>query len=193
MVEADAVAGEILRLAGHCGGTAPNISQVCRDLLGAPPRLVPIASEAALVYVHGCHEVWLRPDVPPERARWLVGHELAEWWHLITGYVGDDVEARCDAVGAALVAPRAAFRRAVHRVGHSVHRLAEAFVVPQALSLLRIGEVTGRPVLLLRRPTPLHRGEPYAWPRRGARDRHAHPVRLDGSRWGLMAAQWPVA
>lgn len=192
MGEADWVAGEILRLAGHSGEQAPNIAQVCRDLLGAPPRLVPIACEAALVYVAGCHEVWLRPDVPAERARWLVAHELAEWWHLRTGYQGDDVESRCDAVGAALVAPRPAFVRAVERVGHSVHLLASAFAVPQALAMLRVGEVTGRPVLLLRRPRSLHRGQPYQWTRRDLAGRHAQRIRLDGTRWGLVASAWPA-
>lgn len=187
--EADAL--EILRLAGHLDDEAPpNMAQLCRALLGSPPQVAPIRSEACLARVRGESRVYLRKGLDPARARWLVGHELAEWYYQRTGYVGADLEDRCDAVGAALVAPHMAYRLALRSVGSSVHALAEAFVVPQALALLRIGEVTGRPVLLLRKPTPIHRGEPYVWPKRGMHDPSVHPIRLDGSRWGLMAERW---
>lgn len=189
--DAEADALEILRMAGHLDDEAPpNMAQLCRALLGAPPQIAPIRSEACLARVRGESRVYLRRGVDAARSRWLVGHELAEWYYQRTGYVGPDLEDRCDAVGAALVAPRRAYRLALRSVGSAIHVLAEAFVVPQALALLRIGEVTGRPVLLLRKPAPIHRGEPYVWPRRGMRDPNVHPVRLDGSRWGLMAERW---
>lgn len=187
--EADAL--EILRMAGHHDDEdPPNMAQLCRALLGAPPQIAPIRSEACLARVRDQSRVYLRKGLDPARARWLVGHELAEWYYQRSGYIGDDIEDRCDAVGAALVAPARAFRSGVRAVGYSVHELAAAFVVPEALALLRVGEVTGRPVLLLRKPAPIHRGEPYVWPKRGMRDPSVHPIRIDGARWGLMAERW---
>lgn len=187
MEDADAIAGEILTTAGHLDDEEPpNMAQLCRVLLGAPPKIAPIRSEACLARVHGQSRVYLRRDVGAARARWLVGHELAEWYFQRAGYVAEDLEDRCDAVGAALVAPRRSYRLAMRALGHSVHALAKAFIAPQSLCLLRIGEVTGRPVIVFREPKALHRGEPYVWPRRGMRDPNVHPVRVDG-RWGLMA------
>lgn len=112
----------------------------------------------------------------------VIGHELAHL--LLVNYCGADLEAACDALGAALVAPRRAFLSATRQLGHSVTQLAEVFSTSQSLVLLRIGETSGRPVALLSRPTPFARGEWHQWP---APREAVHPIRLsDDGRWGLM-------
>ncbi len=185
-LEGDASA--IYALAGCDDDDPPAIAALCRVLLGSPPVRASIRHEAQLAHVDGAWRVLVRRDVSAERARWLVGHELAEWWHLRHDARPADIEARCDTLGAMLVAPRRAYRRALRALGHRVHALASAFGVEQELALLRIGEVTGRPVALLRAPgVVLARGEPYVWDRRAVEHRAAHPVRV-GQRWGLMAS-----
>lgn len=131
----------------------------------------------------------------PARANFLIGHELAEWWYLTRGRRFENLahkEAACDALGARLACPQPAFARAVRTIGHRVHTLARCFIVPQGLALLRVGEVTGRPVAFVRSP-PIVRGEDFAWPDgpglRKAVERppaSVHLVRAD-ERWGLMA------
>ena len=107
----------------------------------------------------------------------------------------EDVEERANALGAALVVPAYVFRRAIRAKGHAVHALALEFGVPPSLVLLRLGEVVGRPVALLREPEPIVRGTPFAWPRHLAPavlmpPPGVHPIRLVdevGERWGLLA------
>lgn len=181
-IEGDAAA--IYDLADEDTADPPAIGTLIRKLLGAPPKTASMRPESWLSMVNGEPRIFVRRGVAPARARWLAGHELAEWWYSRTGYQGADIEARCDTLGAALVAPRRAFIASVRDLGQRVHALADAFVTTQSLALLRIGEVTGRPVLLIR-PTPIVRGDAFVWPK--GRSPLVHPVRVDGG-WGLMAA-----
>lgn len=179
-------------VAGADPADPPAIGALCKMLTGHAPEFVRMREPAYLPVVNGERRVYVRVGTDPARARWLVGHELAEWWYLRTAYRGEDVELRCDALGAALVAPRPAFLLALRARGHRVHELAKDFKTTQALALLRIGETTGRPVALVR-PTPILRGEGFAWPTgpglaRAVRQPppSVHPIRVDG-RFGLMA------
>lgn len=142
-------------------------------------------------------QVCIRAGLLPERARWLVGHELAELHYRRIGYVGEDREARCDALGAALVAPRRAMRRAIREHAHRVHSLARELQVTQSLALLRLGEVDQRPVLLDRPGGVIVRGRDFVWPSgpglarailRGGDGCHPCPIRDEEGRRGLMAA-----
>lgn len=189
-IEGDALA--LFSEAGADPRDPPSIAALCRALTGHAPRFIAQAAEARLVG----GRVFLRRGLLTARARWLVGHELAEWHYLRARYRGADIEARCDALGAALVAPRPAFLAATRAVGHAVFSLAEAFGVTQSVALLRIGEVTGRPVVLLRSPEPIVRGGAFEWPStsglvRALRERRSevHPLRIsdEPGKWGLMA------
>jgi len=184
----------------------PRMVELCRELLKTEPVRTPdIDRESKLVHDNdGLPRVLLRMDVPPRRARWLVGHEIAEWAHARTDYRGGDIEERCDAMGAMLCAPRNLFRDAIRKLGrHAVHQLAEIFSTTQSLCLLRIGEVTGRPVALLRWPENIFRGDPFEWPsfstlRRAIEEGRemVHPCTINDepNRIGLMARWgWSVS
>ncbi len=170
----------------------PHMVQVCLAITGKPPARGDIEPEAKLEE----DQVIIRRDVPPRRARFLAAHECAEKIHLDAGYTGEDIEARCDALGAMLTAPRRGYLRAVRELGHSVYKLADRFAVTQSLSLLRLGETTGRPVMLLRPAGQLARGLPFAWPSTSTMVRAlnegreaVHPMRIrdEPDRWGLLA------
>lgn len=134
-----------------------------------------------------------RAGLAPQRERFVVAHEAAHGLRRQQHGSLEDVEARADLLAACLLAPRPAFLKLVRRFGHSVYDLAHALGCSQAVALLRLGEVTGRPVRLLG-PRERVRGEPFVWPdvRRCLSGRHrdvVHPIKLaDERKWGLMAA-----
>ncbi len=166
-----------------------------KRLLGAPPEMASIRTEACLCRLGGTWRIYVRRRTPAARARWLVGHELGHWLYRERGLPREEEEARCDAMGAALVVPRRAFQEAIRNLGgHRVHRLASAFVTTQSIALLRIGEVTGRPGALVRQRDALVRGEAFGWPpdlQRAAQrpPPELHPLRITDEigRVGLMA------
>lgn len=164
---------------------------LCVAATGEEPQLVDHGPEGR--YVEGV--VRLRRGLSDARARHRIGHELGHLFYERVEYAGADLEERCDLFGAALCMPRRAARAALRSVGHRVHGLAAHFGVTQSVSLLRIGEVTGRPVCLLCFRGPIARGADFAWPsasalvaglRQGRAD--VHPVRIsdEPNRLGLM-------
>jgi hypothetical protein len=126
----------------------------------------------------------------PARRGWIIGHELGHFWFREQAREPSDrayLEAMCDAIGAALVIPRAAMKAARGHLGDRVASIAAVFETTRALTMLRIGEVTGRPVRLLG-PRPRVRGELFEWGDGSpSQRRHVHPIRLsDERKWGLM-------
>lgn len=166
----------MLRSAGLETDEAPDLRALCVSLTGEPPELARIRHESELASVNGSWRVFVRRGLLRGRARWLVGHELAELWHRRRGYQGGDIEARCDAMGAALAVPRAAYLRALREVGDDLRRLARALDTTESVIALRDGEARGRPVALLRPGGTIVRGIDYGWPRDLER-RHAALVR----------------
>ena len=193
IIEGDALA--IYGAAKADPDAPPAIASLCRALIGSAPQRVRMVGEADIVPFRGAWVLRVHRMILPARAAWLVGHELAEWWYHARRHTFSQVEleARCDALGAALVAPRPAFLRALKRVGHRVHVLAARFQTTQALALLRVGEVTGRPVFYDGRAARLARGQEFTWPADplALPRRVAHPIQVDG-RWGMMAAWVPL-
>ncbi len=188
-IEGDAAL--LLRLAKLDDDEPPATIALCRALTGRPPMTARIRQEACSARVGNEWRVVVRRGVLPARARWLVGHELAELHYARTGYRGRDIEARCDALGAALCLPRRALLGLVRHHAHRVHAIARLTRLTQSLVLLRIGEVTGRPVALLRAPAPTVRGDAFAWPVEPSLFvPGAHPLRItdEPQRVGLMAS-----
>jgi hypothetical protein len=168
-------------------------AKLCAALFGTKPsRVADLPRESVMGLVHGEVRIYVRSSVVPERARWLTCHEIghAEVRRWCGG--GEALERSMDLLGACLACPRPAFERLVRRLGHSVYDLAHASATTHALAMLRLGEVTGRPVRLLGQ-RERERGEAFAWGdvRRAlsGRERHrVHPIRLaDEKKWGLMA------
>lgn len=180
--------GACLRLAHVDDDEPPDLVAVAVAVTGSGPQLAPGRREGRWTG----RRIELRFDLAgTPRGRHVLGHEIAHAY-AERFLRREPTEAWCDAFGAALAAPRRAVRGAVTLVGHRVHALAELLEVEQAGALLRLGEVTGRPVALVRRPgLVVARGEPYPWPplREVLRARPAglHPVRV-GERWGMMRA-----
>jgi hypothetical protein len=133
---------------------------------------------------------WDLLDTP--RGRQAIGHEMGHVFYRVH-QKREISEAMADAFGVAICAPR----RVVHLALRELPRaspvmLGETLQIEPPAALLRVGEATGRSVVLeRRRGVLLHRGEPFEWPPRSSwfrvDRRQAHPVRA-GDRWGMMAA-----
>jgi hypothetical protein len=198
-LEGDAVAFH--RFARSEPDDPEDLNTLCKRTVGSYPQRVRMVGRGDLhPGIRG--QPWtlrVHRALPPELARFVVAHELAHWWFLHTGWRAPShahLEAACNALGAAILAPRPCFMTALRDVGRSrVHRLAKTFHTTQACALLRLGETTGRPVVLVRPSAPIVRGECFAWPsdlaelERAVRQPPAgvHPIVVDG-RMGLMAA-----
>lgn len=171
----------------------PDLDEVATKM-GAAIQIAPLGKkEGRAEFRGGVWRAQTRWDLlGTPRGRVVLGHELG---HIFAAKVlrQEKSEEWCSAFGVALCAPRRAMRRAMTLEGHAVSRLAVILEIEEAASLLRVGEVAGRPVALERRRGQLvARGEPFEWPpvkaALRARRTDLHPVRVDGERWGLMAA-----
>lgn len=144
----------------------PSAETLVRYHLGADAiRLARLSGQDGQAIVEDGRDIVLvRPGLATERRRQVLFHELAEVRLARIGYQERDVEARADQLGAALVAPRIAFRAAVASVGRRFGELARIFIATEALVAIRYGEVTSRPTVVLT-PTRVHvRGDDNAWP-----------------------------
>jgi hypothetical protein len=196
-VEGDAIA--IYRRAGYEADRSVSVVRLVRELLHTEVMRAHLTGqrESDICTSNGKAFIAIRRGIAPARARWRIGHELAHWWYDLTGYRGEDIEARCDALGAALVVPRPAWLSLRRRVGDDVRELAASLATTQSLVLLRRGECEGTPTALVEPRRVIVRGWDFAWPdeaivRRVARTGHPslHKVTLtdEGRRVGLMAA-----
>lgn len=168
----------------------PDLVRVCIALTGGEPQIGPMRRREGKWDGRRVH---LRLDLyGTPRGRVVLGHELGHVWAEKFLH-REPTEEWCDAFGVALASPRRVVLRAMRLVGHRVSRLAAGLQIEQAAALLRVGEIAGRSVALERRPGVLiPRGAAFPWPPVATvfRDRPAgvHPIRVDGVRWGLMAA-----
>lgn len=186
---ADSLAAEILDHV-DCDPERPvSVKTIARRLTGFEPESADIRSEGVIATVSGKDRIYYSRRLLPDRRGWILGHEILHAWVRMHGLRVDHEELVADAVGARLVAPAAAFRRAIGLHGCRVHELATRFRTTQALALLRVGEVTGRAVMVDRPYRRIARGEHFVWPQdlRLVPREVAHPIRIDG-RWGMMAA-----
>lgn len=163
-IEGDAIA--IYREAGEEPDRPVSIVRIVRKLLHTDVVRATMISthESDICMMHGEHVIGVRRGIAAPRARWLIAHELGHWWHDRIGYRGEDIEARCDALGAALIAPRPAWQHVRRAVGCGIKDLAGALATTQSLVLLRRGECEGEPVALVQPRRVLVRGADWGWP-----------------------------
>lgn len=197
--EAEEHQREIYRLAGADPDVPLSPSELCARLpdVGQPDYSATMRAQAELVRIDSVWVPFVRRGTPAPKARFLVGHEIAHWFYRRIGYRGLDLEARCDALGAALVVPRPVMLQVLERVGDDVTKLAAKLKTTQSLALLRRSEVTERPGAIVRAAGPIVRGAPCTWPvplelRRVERARHPDlrkiPIRDEPLRVGVVAA-----
>lgn len=167
-IDLEGIAAAILREAGQDDDDAPDVGALVARLLG-PDALSLVrgglARDAALEPSGDGWGIIARSALPDHRLRFVVCHELAEWW-LSTRerYQGEDIEHAANYIAAALLAPPAAFRAALRYHGRDFRALAAAFVASETTIALRdaelhsIARVVVAPNLRVRGP------EAFLWP-----------------------------
>ncbi len=114
--------------------------------------------------------ICVRARLGKEALRWAILHELAEWHLQRVGYRGEDVELVAEALTAALVVPRDAYRKALRVHGDPTvdgarwKQLAFDFSTSQTCVALRHGEVTDEPLAVVAPTTVRVRGREWTWP-----------------------------
>lgn len=194
--EVEADAANIYREADFDPCEPRGIGRLVDGILHSKPQYeANMLRESAIAKVKGVWTIYVRKGIAARRARWLVAHELAHYWLKKIGCVDREVEQRCDALGAALVAPRPAFRAVRRMLGGDSKELADAFATTQSLIMLRRGECEGIPVAVVGARV-IVRGDDFGWPgeaelRRIARAGRPEVVRVvlaDEGRVALLAA-----
>lgn len=171
--EIEGTAEALYRLAGLDSGDGAKPLELARRLLGADAvRVVHAAAlpgDGAFAVVNGAPRIYLRSKLPRNRRRWVLSHELAEWWLWRERYREPDIEHIADALAAALIAPRQLFLRVVRRDGLELPLLALRFSVTESCAALRVGETVGTPTALLAPSRPVRiRGDEREWPNEAA-------------------------
>jgi hypothetical protein len=107
--------------------------------------------------------IWIQRGLGERKAFFDLSHELAAYLLRAEGYVGPDLEAMENRLGAALLAPRpsivAALRSSPWR---GVRELARQLDVSDTFAALRLGEATGDPIAVVNPDGVRLRGS--AWP-----------------------------
>ena len=164
----EGIAAAILREAGLDGTEQPDVAALAACLLG-PDGLSfergGLTRDAMLDAVGDDWVIRARIALPLHRLRFVVCHEIAEWW-LSTRerYQGENIENAANYIAAALIAPPAAFRAALRYHGRDFRALAAAFVASETTIALRdaelhrIARVVVAPNLRVRGP------ESFVWP-----------------------------
>ena len=118
-------------------------------------------SVAKLCKVNGAFRVYAANGTDDADLAFNLSHELAEW--LYWNEADNEKERACDALAAALVAPRPAFLRMLRVVGEDFGSLAHAFGSTPTSMAMRLGETTQRPVVVITRTHHFIRGREWRW------------------------------
>jgi hypothetical protein len=182
--ELEGVALALYRQAGLDADAPTDPVDLAERLLGEGcVRLVhsgALPGTAALARVAGDWRIYVRSRASATRQRFAVLHELG---HFALGASAS--EEACDAVAAALLLPRPAFRAAARELGADWPALAARFGCSESAAALRWGEVIGDPLALVAPLTVRVRGLPWGWPP------HEHAIRelAAGPRPGLASTR----
>jgi len=165
LADMEGAADEVCAIAGVEDGRCLYPSRIARRLFGdgSVMRIPNMRAMASLSMVGDAHVIAVRKSLPIEIAEHAVGHELGHWILNRNGYVGEDIEAACDFIGAAIQARRKAFSRRVREVGHDFRQLSLDFEITETSAALRYGEVTGCPIAVLSPKAVRVRGSEWTW------------------------------
>lgn len=179
--DADRIAADLLGRDAHRDGP-PDLLRLSRRVLGLGAiRVVEPASlpgDAALRLSCGRWIVCVCDGLPPERLRFAVAHEIAEFALIKLRYRSRDIEVVADALAAAMLAPVPGYGRAIAALGDDWAALGRVYEATESLAALRWSEVTGAPLALVTRDRVRVRGDRLVpWP-------SAHEIRRLARRGG---------
>lgn len=139
--------------------------RLARKLLG-PEAIVRgtsiVGMPAKLFVVNGERRIAVNRRLAIPYAQFYVGHELGHVLCSEIGYVADDLEAVCDHLGAALMAPLPAVRAMLKIFGRDHEAIADEVGSTQTWAALRIAEFLAIPRAVVT-PKKLYVRGPETW------------------------------
>lgn len=157
---------DIFERAGCDPDEAVSPLRLARALLGEDGvRVVPhvaLPADGQLVKLNGRDMIFLRKGLSRERARFLIAHELAEL--ALRGIVDEQIENACNAIAAAVLAPRRAFSARMRAVGRNWEQLALPFGMTQTAAALRAGEADRMPLAVVAKIVRTRGPDEFQWP-----------------------------
>lgn len=165
----EGIAIELHRRHGFDPERPPSTMRLARAMFGPgcivrPPTMLGAAPSSTFVLA-GARRICVRRTVPRDELAFYVAHELA---HAELGQphgAGAQIEAACDYLAAALIAPRPAVL-ALHRAfGWDLAAIAEEVVATQTWAALRLAEALLEPLAAVSPSLVRVRGpEEWVWP-----------------------------
>lgn len=147
----------------------PSVDALCQALMLTRPRFADV-SRVTVQFRRGKWAMLVPEHLSDEDARFAAALVVAEHWLKLRGIDA----ANASQLAGALLCPRPAFLRCVELVGRDAETLADLFGCPVEVALLRIGEVTGQPVVLSDRTSNVVH-------MRGRRERGTRPLRMEAA------------
>jgi hypothetical protein len=160
---AEAESRALYERAGFTLNDTPGMFMLVRCILGAAAIVTHTGLTTPGRFLPKQRQIWLREGLSAVQAEFVLAHELAEFALHELGYQEPDKDQQCDAIAARLVCPRTAFQRAIRAVGDDLPQLANGFLTTQSVAALRLGETTGRPVVLITERHVHARGDAFEW------------------------------
>lgn len=139
-------------------GEPPAMGALARSILSAEPMFDRV-DRILVRRVGGRWRVLVPAGATDADARFAVADTVA-WWWLKRFSAG---ASRAPELASRLLCPHASFARCLDAIGEDVPELARRYGVGEPLALLRIGEVTGRPVVLQGDQIIRIRGDSARW------------------------------
>lgn len=154
---------QIYAAAGRDPSEPATVAELTRPIIFSVPEYAAIAQTYQVKRTRLGWRILVRDTLPTPHGRYAAISALAWWWLYFGGMPHDDDTIR--RVAGAVLCPTEQFERAVDHWGANPAALAEAFIVPEPLALLRLGEVCGHRVAYVDRDVIRIRG-------RGVRKAH---------------------
>lgn len=122
----------------------PALATLCQRILRATVQLSYSVLKVTMRRDHAGKTLLVPAHLSDADARFATALAVAEHWLKRRSIDA----ANASRLAGALLCPRPSFLRVVDAVGYDVSAIAECFGVTETVALLRIGEVTGQPVVL---------------------------------------------
>lgn len=132
----------LLATAGEDGRDPVNAGKLCFELINSYPKRLRMSARSELYWDDdGRPRVRVNSRLPLLRAKESVCHELSHWhlWATRRDRIWD-LEQRCDAIAAAMAAPRPLVKRAFHEFGLDFVAIARVMRCTQSTAILRLAE-----------------------------------------------------
>lgn len=163
-LDPDSTAAEIYQRAGADLYDPPGAAELVRRILGDDAIVVTSGLASAAEYRPERRVICVRRRLDPIELAFMSCHELVEWYCTEIGYDRPNREWICNRTAARLLAPAEAMRASRHLIAQTPEAIGAYFGVSHTVAALRIGETSGRSLVVVDPAWLMAAGDAYGWP-----------------------------